>query len=138
MPNRARSRKAILMQPKKGLSVTRNLARLNAQIEKLQREAEALKAREADGVIARIKEAIAHYGLTAADLGFRKQRAAGGTFAPKQATKKARKGSRKRTASGVINSRDAAGNSWTGHGRVPNWFKAALDSGATRESMLVK
>jgi len=45
------------------------LAALNAQIAKLQAQAEALRSKEVAGVIARIREAIVHHGLTAADLG---------------------------------------------------------------------
>ena len=51
-----------------------SLRQLTAQIEKLQMEAQANKAKEAEGVIARIKEAVGHYGLTAADPGLRKSR----------------------------------------------------------------
>lgn len=42
------------------------------QIAQLQREAEQLRKKEADGVLSRIKEAIAVYGFSAADLGFGK------------------------------------------------------------------
>lgn len=45
------------------------LAALNAQIAKLQAQAAALRAKEVAGVVARIREAIVHYGLTVADLG---------------------------------------------------------------------
>ena len=39
------------------------------QIDSLKAEAERLRKQEAEGVITRIREAIAHYGLSAADLG---------------------------------------------------------------------
>ena len=45
------------------------LAALNAQIAALQTQADALRKKEVAEVIAKIKDAIAHYGLTAADLG---------------------------------------------------------------------
>src|SRR5687767_5327512 len=48
----------------------KTLADSNAQIEQLQKEAAALRAAEVSEVVGRIKEAIAHYGLTAEDLGF--------------------------------------------------------------------
>ena len=53
----------------------KSLSQVTAQIERLQKEAEALKAKELDGVVSRIKEAIQHYGLTDADLGLTKSRA---------------------------------------------------------------
>ncbi|HRO61673.1 MAG TPA: H-NS histone family protein, partial [Burkholderiaceae bacterium] len=55
---------------KKRKTMAKTLAQLDAQIAKLQRQAEALRAREVAGVITRIKVAIDYYGLTAADLGF--------------------------------------------------------------------
>ena len=49
--------------------MAKTIAQLNAQIAKLQKEADALKEKEVAGVVARMKVAIEHYGLTAADLG---------------------------------------------------------------------
>ena len=48
------------------------LAALNAQIAALQAQAHALRQVEVAGIIAKAKDAIAHYGLTAADLGLGK------------------------------------------------------------------
>ena len=42
---------------------------IQKQIEQLQRQAEVLRSSEVKGVVDRIKVAIAHYGLTAAQLG---------------------------------------------------------------------
>ena len=42
---------------------------IQKQIEQLQRQAEVLRNSEVKGVVDRIKVAIAHYGLTAAQLG---------------------------------------------------------------------
>ncbi|HEY1230200.1 MAG TPA: H-NS family nucleoid-associated regulatory protein [Ramlibacter sp.] len=42
------------------------------EIEQLKRQAEEVRRREVEEVIARIKVAIAFYGLTAEDLGFGK------------------------------------------------------------------
>ena len=44
--------------------MAKSYGQLQAQIQKLQAEAEALKAKEVDGVIARIRTAIEHYGIT--------------------------------------------------------------------------
>ena len=48
------------------------LAALNAQIAALQAQADALRKKEVAEVIAKVKDAIVHYGLTAVDLGFGK------------------------------------------------------------------
>jgi DNA-binding protein H-NS len=51
------------------------------EIEQLKHQAEEVRRREVEEVIARIKVAIAFYGLTEEDLGFRK-RAAEKTASP--------------------------------------------------------
>lgn len=110
----------------------KTLAQIQKQIATLEAQAEAIKKKEVGGIIARIKEAIAHYGLTAADLGLSGK-------APKaaKAAKPGRKPGRKKAGkSGVIKYRDDAGNSWTGHGRRPQWFVAALASGKKAEDLL--
>jgi DNA-binding protein H-NS len=115
-----------------------SLSQVNAQIERLQQQAEALKAKELTGVVARMKDAIKHYGITAADLGLRTSRGAKAGIAAKSAVKKARKASAKKGA-GVIRFRSPDGErTWTGHGRAPAWFKEALEAGATRESLAVR
>lgn len=114
--------------------MAKTLTQLNAQIAKLQKEVEVVKAKEAVGVIERIKEAIAHYGLTAADLGFSGRGIKAVKTAGKAAaTKKRRKAAKK--PGGVIRYRDEVGNTWTGHGKRPRWYLAALESGKTPEDL---
>jgi DNA-binding protein H-NS len=114
--------------------MTKSLAQLNKQIAALQAQAEAIKKKEAAGVIARIKDAIAHYGLSAADLGLAGK-------APKaakavKAAKPGRKPGRKKAAkAGVVKYRDGA-NTWTGHGRRPQWYVAAIAAGKKPEDLL--
>lgn len=50
--------------------MAKTMEQLQDQIAKLQQQAAALKSKEVPGVVARIKIAIEHYGLTAQDLGF--------------------------------------------------------------------
>jgi DNA-binding protein H-NS len=116
------------------------LAQVNKQIEKLQREAQALKAKQTKGVIARLREAIDQYQLTAADLGFEKAPASAEKIKPaaKPTSKKPGRRVSRRKATGVIKFRDSEGHTWTGHGRAPNWFNSALKSGKTREELEVK
>lgn len=63
------------------------------EIEELKRHAEEVRHREVEEVIARIKAAIAFYGLTAEDLGFGKppDKAAKPAPAPPAEPKKKRK-----------------------------------------------
>lgn len=120
--------------------MAKTLAQLNAQIAELQKKADAVKAKEVAGVVARIKEAITHYGLTAADLGL-SGRAAKGVktieATGKVVARKTRKKAAKKPA-GVIRYRDDAGHAWTGHGMRPRWYKDALASGKTPQDLEVK
>lgn len=110
--------------------------KLLQQVEALQRQAEELKRKEIPGVVARMKEAIAFYGLTAADLGL------GGAPGRKtKAPKFAKVSSAKKSVAGkrpsVIKYRDEQGHAWSGVGRKPQWFKDALSGGASAESLRV-
>jgi DNA-binding protein H-NS len=94
---------------------------ITAEISRLQAQAEALLKAETAGVIARIKEAIAVYGITAADLGLTGSRAAPAT--PTKATQ-----GKAMLQAGVAKYRDpATGQTWTGRGKPPLWIKDAKD-----------
>ena len=114
------------------------LAALSAQIASLQAQADAMRKTEVAGVIAKAKDAIARYGLTAADLGL--------GSSPNNASKPSmvgRKSGPKPTnsASGKKSARpikfkDGQGNTWGGMGKRPDWFNAALASGKKPEDLL--
>lgn len=122
--------------------MARSLAVIQQQIVKLQKEAEALKKKDMPGVIERIKTAIAFYGLTPADL-FAPQADATPRAKSKAKTNaaavKAPKAlaQKKERAAPVIKFQDGAGNSWTGHGKRPGWFKAAMEAGKTADDLRV-
>lgn len=109
---------------------------IQRQIEKLQKEAALIKEKEVGGVIERIRIAIDFYKLTPADL-FESKSNAKAKGKPKSPAGTATKVVAKNTER-VIKYKDEAGNSWTGHGKRPNWFKAALEGGKTAEDLLVK
>jgi DNA-binding protein H-NS len=96
---------------------------IQAEIAKLEKQANAARKGEVAGVVKKIKEAIAAYGLTAQDLGFSAGNAA--TKAPAKRAAKASK-SGKPTTVGVAKYRDpASGKTWTGRGKPPDWIKGA-------------
>ena len=117
------------------------LAALNAQIAALQAQADALRKKEVAEVVAKIKDAIAHYGLTAADLGLatvaRKNATLLATAGDKPASKRRKKAGPKPSAR-TVKFTDDQGNTWGGMGKRPAWFKAALASGKTPEELLAK
>lgn len=114
--------------------MAKTYAQIQAQIRKLQQEADALKAKEVAGVVARIQDAIAHYGLTAQDL----FGAAAGAAKPKPARKRAARSAKAAKAAAPAKYRDEAGHQWSGIGKRPNWFKAALAAGKTADDLLVQ
>ena len=118
------------------------LVALNAQIAALQAQADALHKQEVAEVIAKVKDAIVHFGLTAADLGFGKAAGKAGkataAVGGKPAKKKARKSPAAKPAAKVVKFKDDQGNAWGGIGKRPDWFKAALAAGKTPEDLLAK
>ena len=113
--------------------MAKTYSQVQKQIAKLQREADALKKKEVGGVVARIKEAIEHYELTATDLfGGRGSK---GTPASKQkvGSKNGVKGKKV-----PIKYRDENGNTWSARGSQPKWLVAALENGRKIEDFLVK
>lgn len=122
--------------------MAKTYAQIQAQIRKLQQDAEALKAKEVAGVVARIQAAIAHYGLTPADLfgktaGPVRRQPAARTAAKADKAPKAPKAPKAARAPSPAKYQDDAGHQWSGVGKRPNWFKAALADGKTAEDLLV-
>jgi DNA-binding protein H-NS len=108
------------------VSMAQTYKQIQKQIEQLQRQAEALRNSEIKGVIDRIKVAIAHYGLTAEQLGF------GGKKTVARPTKVGRS-ARKSAASFS----DGNGNVWSGRGPRPRWLRDALAAGRSIEEFRV-
>lgn len=119
----------------------RSLAVIEAEIEKLKREAESIRASEIAEVVGKIKAAISAYGLTAADLGLApkagRKTAAGKVrrSAPKRGRGQGTKAAR---SARPVKYRDAEGHSWVGYGKRPAWFVAALAAGKSPDDLLVK
>jgi len=106
--------------------MTKSYSQVLKQIEALKADAEKLRQKEVDGVIARIREAIGQYGLTAADLGL----GARAAKAPK-AVKPGRKKAKAAAAVKAIKFRNEAGQTWVGRGKRPQWLRDALAAGKT-------
>lgn len=117
--------------------MAKSLQTIQAQIQKLQEQANSIKAKEAVGVIAKIKDAIAFYQLTADDL-------FGESAAPVKKTRKKRsvvtdaKPAKKEKKPSVAKYTDGGDKTWSGHGKRPGWFVSALAEGRTAEDLLIK
>lgn len=100
---------------------------IQQRIAALQRKAEALKSKEVEGVVSRIKVAIAHYGLTAEQLGFGEASAARADVS--RSAKPSKAGPR---------FTDRNGNVWSGRGPRPRWLVRALESGKSLEDLMLR
>ena len=111
------------------------------QIQALQAKAAELRKKEVGDVIARIKQAIAEYQLTASDLGLWAKRGPKPTATAvlrKQSAVRANTAKRGRSLGKVpVKYRDKNGNTWTGRGNQPVWLREAIKGGAKLESFRV-
>ena len=129
--------------------MAKTYTQLQEQIAQLQRAADALMAKEAAAVVGRIKLAIAHYGLTPDDLfglsaakapkAPRASKALNAAKAakapPAQVVKPVKPIKAVKKAPTPPKYRDEAGNAWTGNGKRPRWFLAAMASGKTPKDL---
>lgn len=109
------------------------VADIDRQIAKLQAQRDTLLGKEKKGVVARIKDAIQHYGIEVHELfsGARKAMSAG---KPAQPAKRGRKAGGEPA---VVKFRDGE-NTWAGRGKRPRWLQEKLAAGAKLEDFLVK
>lgn len=100
------------------------LESIQRKISALQAEAARLRDKEKAGVIGRIKEAIAVYGLTSSDLFSAGQ--------PKSPGKRVNAATQRPIARYF----DGNGNEWSGRGPRPRWLREALEAGKSLEDYL--
>lgn len=99
-------------------------SQIQKQIEALQAQAAKLRVDEVAGVVAKIKDAIAVYGLTRQDLF-----GAGTAGAPKS------RAAGKKSAGAKY--ADGKGGEWGGRGKRPRWLSEALAAGKSLQDFAV-
>jgi len=130
-----------------------NYVKLQAQIEKLQKEAASVKKRELAETILNVKKAIQIFGLTAADLGLaeggsgkRGRKAVKGKISSDRAAKGKPRGRPTNSKVRRVDKRSvvapkyrdsATGITWTGRGKQPKWLSAAISAGKTLEDFKI-
>ena len=132
---------------------TMSYTQIVKQIAALQAEAERLRKKEAADVIARIRDAIKAYGLTAADLGLAgnkpgpKPKAmtmagsagpAGPAAAPIKRRRRRKGAAAKVAGPKVVKFKNDLGGTWGGRGKRPQWLRDALNSGKQLSDFAVK
>ena len=113
-----------------------NLVNIQSQIEKLQKQASEIKAKEFHKTVLDIREKMQAFGITVKDL------------QPGKASKKAdaRLPAKKRATTGVKKAagapvaakyRGPEGQSWSGRGLTPRWMAALIAQGRTKEEFTI-
>ena len=116
--------------------MAKSLSRIMVQIEKLQKEAAAIRT----GVVARIRKEISDHGLSVEHL-FGKSGGVpvGNSSTAKSATAK-KSAVKKKASKGVSKPPkfgDGDGNFWGGMGKRPDWVRSALAAGRSLEEFLI-
>ena len=111
--------------------MSKSYSQLMREMDVLKAKAESVRKKELQGVVERIKEAVSFYELTAADLGL----ANGVAVAKRGPARAAKKATSK--AAGAAKFGDDQGNTWSGRGPRPGWFKKALAAGKTAADFAV-
>ena len=114
-----------------------NLVSIQSQIEKLQKQASEIKAREFNKTVQDIREKMQAFGITAKDLQTAKtsKKVAAQLPAKKHAAASAKK------AAGTpvpAKYRGPEGQAWTGRGLKPRWLAALIAQGRTKEEFAIK
>ena len=129
--------------------MAKSVDQIRAQIAKLQEQERAALQKEAAGVIAKIRVAVEHYGITVDQI-------FGSNGAKKASTKRGsakkpsgrlalaapeERASKKVSASKgtkvAAKFKDDAGNSWSGRGSQPRWLRSAIEGGKKLEDFAV-
>lgn len=115
-----------------------NLMDIQGQIEKLQKQADDIRAREFDKTIQEILATMQAFGISIKDL------QSAGTKAGKartaQAVKRGRSKGAKKTAGSTVAAkfRGPKGETWSGRGLTPRWLAALVAQGSQKEDFAIK
>lgn len=115
------------------MPVPKTYAAMLRHIAELQTQAETLRVRESQGVLKRIREAMAVYGLTAEDLIEKPE-----PKKPKPVTKKSIAQHPLKGKGKPAKYADNAGHTWAGGGSLPVWLREQVEAGKSIEDFLIK
>lgn len=116
-----------------------NLIEIQSEIEKLQKRASDIKAKEFDKTVQDILLKMQAFGITLKDLHPRKVR--GDRSKTNTTTGSKRAGSKtKKVGVGVVAAKYLGpnGETWSGRGLTPRWLSALVAQGSTKEEFAIK
>ena len=114
-----------------------DLLNIQSQIEKLQKQASEIKAKEFAKTVVQIRELMQAFGITVKDLHLSKpagKRKAGATKLGRPAKKSKAKKTIKPAAAKF---RGPAGQLWSGRGLTPRWLTELKALGRTKEEFAI-
>ena len=115
-----------------------NLLDIQSQIEKLQKQASEIRAKEYDATVKDILAKMQAFGITLKDLQPTKSGKGrkGGTT--KDRVAKAVKPSKRAGVAVAPKFRGPNGETWSGRGLMPKWLAALVAQGQSKESFAIK
>ncbi|MEY4884177.1 MAG: hypothetical protein RIS34_2031 [Pseudomonadota bacterium] len=118
-----------------------NLIEIQSQIEKLQKQAGEIKAREFDKTVQEILAKMSAFGIALKDLQPGKTRGSKARAKTQAAAKSAvGKGKKKEKSTAVVAAkyRGPNGETWSGRGLTPRWLAALVAQGQSKEEFAIK
>lgn len=119
-----------------------DLIDIQTQIEKLQKQASEIKAKEFDKTVQEILAKMNAFGITVKDLQPGKARGVKGKTKskPGAVSKDVAKGRKKEKGSAAVAAkyRGPNGETWSGRGLTPRWLAALIAQGQTKESFAIQ
>ena len=118
-----------------------NLLDIQSQIEKLQKQANEIKAKDFHATVKEIVSKMQAFGITVKDLQSTKVAKGGKPGRPaktKTGSVKALKASRKTGTPVAAKFRGPNGETWSGRGLMPKWLSALVAQGQSKETFAVK
>jgi DNA-binding protein H-NS len=114
-----------------------NLIDIQNQIEKLQKQASVIKAKEFHSTVQDIRSRMQAFGITVKDLQPAKRH--GVKAKAGVSVKSSRVAAKKKTASVVAAKYQGPNNeSWSGRGLTPRWMATLLAQGQKKEDFVIK
>ena len=116
-----------------------NLIDIQIQIEKLQKQASQIKAKEFHKTIAEIRGKMSAFGITVKDLQISGGTKSQGKTKMVGVSKPAKSVGKKANGAAVpAKYKGPEGQAWSGRGLTPRWLKTLIDGGQTKEDFLIK
>lgn len=120
-----------------------NLVDLQAQIERLQKKASEIKAKEFSATVSDIVAKMDAFGITIRDLQSAGKKKGGRKAGAKAAGKVAKSGvtrkpSANKGAKVAAKYQGPTGETWSGRGLAPKWLAALIAQGRTKEEFAIR